>query len=140
MLSPSANRTYQYVYTHFSSFFTQVNLSEILRSRAAAVFLTHMDSPTNSLSPERRPDLPPRRENLNINNNNSNVSNLASANSALLQHEIDMWSSLAAKTKISKKQIQDDADAILMANAMNKLRDLQKEICETDWMFYSSYG
>lgn len=100
-----------------------------------------MDSPTSSQSPaapQRRPDLPPRRENLS--NSNSNVNNVASANSALLQHEIDMWSSLAAKTKISKKQTQDEADAILMTNAMNKLRDLQKEISETDWMFYSSYG
>lgn len=99
-----------------------------------------MDSPANSQSPERRPDLPPRRENLNPSNNNGNVNNLASANSALLQHEFDMWSSLAAKTKISKKQIQDEADAILMANAKNKLRDLQKEICETDWMYYNCYG
>lgn len=94
-----------------------------------------MDSPIAnvSTSPARRPDHPPRRE---------NVSNGSSAGSstALLQHEIDMWSSLAAKTKVSKKQMNDDAEALLMGNAMSKLRDLQLEITETDWMFDSSYS
>ena len=98
-----------------------------------------MDSPTAQVpsSPTRRPDLPPRRENCSITNSSSNSS--SSSNSALLQHEIDMWSSLAAKTKTSKKQVQDEAHEFLTNNAMNKLRDLQKEISETDWMFDSSY-
>lgn len=98
-----------------------------------------MDSPIAQVptSPTRRPDLPPRRENNSVTNSGSNSS--SSSNSALLQHEIDMWSSLAAKTKTSKKQVEDDAHEFLLNNAMSKLRDLQKEIGETDWMFDSSY-
>lgn len=94
-----------------------------------------MESPNAHIpsSPARRPDHPPRRENMNVNGTSG-------SSSALLQHEIDMWSSLAAKTKISRKQMQEDADAILMANAISKLRDLQKEITDTDWMFDSSYS
>lgn len=97
-----------------------------------------MDSPIAQVptSPTRRPDLPPRRENNCITGSTSSSSN---SNSALLQHEIDMWSSLAAKTKTSKKQVQDEAHEFLMNNAMSKLRDLQKEISDTDWMFDSSY-
>lgn len=95
-----------------------------------------MDSPIAQVptSPTRRPDLPPRRENNCITGSTS-----SNSNSALLQHEIDMWSSLAAKTKTSKKQVQDEAHEFLMNNAMSKLRDLQKEISDTDWMFDSSY-
>ena len=94
-----------------------------------------MDSPIVHVSPSpaRRPDHPPRRENVN-------TGSTTGSSTALLQHEIDMWSSLAAKTKVSKTQMHDDADAFLMGNAMSKLRDLQVEITETDWMFDSSYS
>ena len=86
-------------------------------------------------SPARRAEQLPRRESSNANNVIA-----PSSGSALLQHEIDMWSSLASKTKVSKKQMEEDANAFLMLNALCKLRDLQKEICDTDWMFDSSYS
>ena len=36
--------------------------------------------------------------------------------------------------------MEEDADSFLMANAMAKLRDLQKEIADTDWMFEDLSG
>lgn len=91
-----------------------------------------MDSPIASIpsSPARRPEQLPRRE-----TNATSGNSASSSSSALLQHEIDMWMSLAGKSKVSKKQLEEEADALLMAHKMTKLRELQKEICDTDWMF-----
>jgi hypothetical protein len=99
-----------------------------------------MDSTTPPMptSPARRPDILPRRELNHVSANN--ICSAPGANSALLQHEIDMWSSMAAKTKLSKNEVQREADALLMSNALSKLRDLQKEISDTNWMFDRSYG
>ena len=87
------------------------------------------------MSPVRRAEPIPRRD-----SGTANTATIPSSGGALLQHEIDMWSSLAAKTKVSKQQMEDEANAFLMANAMSALRDLQKEICDTDWIFDSSYS
>lgn len=54
------------------------------------------------------------------------------------QAEIDNWIAVANKSS-SNKQQEQEAHTILTTCTLTKLRDLQKEICQTNWMFDSNY-
>ena len=54
------------------------------------------------------------------------------------QAEIDNWIAVAKKSS-SNKQQEQEAQTILTTCSLTKLRDLQKEICQTNWMFDSNY-
>lgn len=70
----------------------------------------------------------------------NNASSSSSSNiKTLMAHEIEKWTAMASKTKTSKKILEEEAEVFLVANTMSKLRDLQKEIRETDWMYDISY-
>ena len=57
------------------------------------------------------------------------------------QAEIDNWIAVAKKSTSSaaNRQQEQEAQSILTNSGLNKLRDLQKEICQTNWMFDNTY-
>jgi hypothetical protein len=54
---------------------------------------------------------------------------------AIQQHEIDHWIAAGKKSTQLNKHQEEDAQNLLIVNSMNKLRDLQKEIEATNWIF-----
>ena len=56
------------------------------------------------------------------------------------QNEIDNWIAFAKKSSITaNKQQEREAQTMLTNSGLTKLRDLQKEICQTNWMFDNNY-
>jgi hypothetical protein len=55
-----------------------------------------------------------------------------------MQHEIDKWTSAASKSASAKRILMDEVDTMLTSNTISKLRELQREISDTNWMFESN--
>ena len=56
------------------------------------------------------------------------------------QNEIDNWIAVAKKSSTTANKLQEEeAQTMLTSNGLTKLRELQKEICQTNWMFDNNY-
>ena len=55
------------------------------------------------------------------------------------QNEIDNLINVAKKSITANKQQEREAQTMLTNSGLTKLRDLQKEICQTNWMFDNNY-
>ena len=59
----------------------------------------------------------------------------STAGDGIHQHEIERWIATGKKSSQVIKEQEADAQHLLTMNSMNRLRDLQKEIEQTNWMF-----
>jgi ABC-type thiamine transport system substrate-binding protein len=55
-----------------------------------------------------------------------------------VKQEIDKWMAISSKTSSTKMTAQQEVEEILVSSMISNLRDLQKEIADTNWMFEHS--